>query len=491
MLRRLLYPFILLMIAGSAVSCGGLVLSPTPPKPPVPVPAVVSALVWDEVGCDEDPVNNYCHGPAHATFTITPHGLSDAPRVQISDGDGYIFVTAIPSTWLSVTVRIEADGFYPFTVGIETAKLIAENAAGRHNFFRLLRSDVDPSTIPLEQLAAIRSAMWALGPLGSTPQSALLKDGSTCAVADLQLGPRPGQADNVIATGFFLNYTEHQQDCIIAELVARGYTHVVMGPLVDSDGYHGMWAANDWRGANFSRFLDAAQKFWNGGLAPLVFISPDNWTLEQNIAEFTPLLSQPRAQKLLRIIIPHGWEPARYGTSSCTWALFGQWIRTTMPTALVGIHTESDADAPVGTDARCNDDDHNWNPGGNAAGWARVTPFFHFWYSQSGAFDNPTGTGGDREHPELTNFQNWYRQFDPTVKGSYRDRFEHGYAGWPTSSAWGDGKPLRVMCGEFSAYWRFWQHRTEAEAVQWGNACMAAGSYGYGDGGSVPVPVIK
>jgi hypothetical protein len=77
------------------------------------------------------------------------------------------------------------------------------------------------------------------------------------------------------------------QACIVAELKARGYTHVVMGPLVDSDGYHGIWQPNDWRGANFERFLDALQMFWDAGLAPVVFISPDGWTYEQNVDAFT------------------------------------------------------------------------------------------------------------------------------------------------------------------------------------------------------------
>lgn len=475
----------LFTLSGCALQ-GGTINSGQPSLPaPVPASAAFD-LVWRPCPVTED----YCHGVANALFTITPLTTTDNPRVQRADGDGYAFVTAIPTTWTLVRIGMTADGFVPFTMNVQTADLIKTNADGKHNFYPAVSDHFDPSGIPLETLAAIRSAMWPLGPLGSTPQSAALKDGSTCSVADLQLGPRPGQADNVIATGFMANYSAHQQDCIIAELKTRGYTHVVMGPLVDSDGYHGMWEAHDWRGPAFNTFLDTAQKFWDNGLTPIVFISPDNWTLEQNQAEFSGLLGQPRAQKLLRIIIPHGWEPERYGSCSATWGLYGKWIRDLMPNALVGIHTVSDVDAPVGTDARCDDNDRSWNPGGNAAGWGRVTPFFHFWYTQSGAFDNPTGTGGDREHPELTNFQNWYRQFDPNVRGSYRDRFEHGYAGWPTNSAWGEGKPIRVMCGEYSAYWKFWQHRTEAEGVKWGDACLDAGAYGYGDSGSKPVPVI-
>lgn len=337
---------------------------------------------------------------------------------------------------------------------------------------------VDPAGIPLEQLAAIRGAMWPLG------------TASTCGA--LPLGPRPGQADNVIATVFITNYSPEQQGCIIAELKARGYTHVVMGPLVDSDGYHGIWTPNDWRGEHFERFLDAIQKFYDAGLKVVVFGKPDGWSLDQFQGEFSGLLTQPRAQRLIRIFVPMGWEAgAAYEYSSCTWAEAGRWTREVLPSAIVLVHMVADRDAPAGSDERCNDDDHAWNPGGNAAAWGRVTPFYHGFLTQSAAFDNPTATGGDREHPELTNFQNWARTFDPSVRGSFRDRFEHGYAGWPRGSAWGQDKPLLVFAGEYSAYWKFWQHRTESEGVAWGDRAMASGAAGYLDSGSVAVPVAR
>ena len=62
---------------------------------------------------------------------------------------------------------------------------------------------------------------------------------------------------------------------------------------------------------------------------------------------------------------------------------------------------------------------------------------------------------------------------------------------WPRDSAWGPGRPLLVYAGEYSAYWKFWQHRTEVEGVQWGNAAIAAGAAGYLDSGSLPVPVRR
>lgn len=462
-----------------STSCGGALAGGTfggGASRPTPLPA--AGVAFDLVACRKPIADNYCDGPAGATFTITPIGQSDQPRVQLGDGDGYVFVPAIPAAWTLISIAIDAPGYVPFTINSQTADMVAENAAGRHNFFGLRSAHVDPSSIPLAQLAAIRGAMWPLG------------TASSCGA--LPLGPRPGAADNVIATVFITEYTTEQQDCIIAELKARGYTHVVMGPLVDSDGYHGIWQPNDWRGANFERFLDAVQKFYDNGLAVVVFIKPDGWSLEQMKAELTPLLTEPRARQLIRVRVPMGWEAgADYEYSSCTWAEAGRWVNDLLGDGLTLVHMVSDRDAPAGTDARCNDDDKTWNPGGNAAAWGRVVPFYHGWLTQSGAFDNPTQTGGDREHPSLTNFQNWTRQFDPAVRGSYRDRFEHGYAGWPTGSAWGIDKPLLVYAGEYSAYWKFWQHRTEAEGVTWGNAAAAAGAAGYLDSGSVPVPVRR
>ncbi len=186
--------------------------------------------------------------------------------------------------------------------------------------------------------------------------------------------------------------------------------------------------------------------------------------------------------------MPSGWEPTQYGWSSCTWARYADWGHAVLPNALIAIHTVTDVDAPAGTDSLCNDDDHTWNPQGNAGAWSRVAPHIHLWLTQSAAFAEPN-VAGDPNHPEKTNFENWQDLFNPNVRGSYRDRFEHSYAGWPTRSLWGN-HPVRVVCAEYSSYWRFWEHRTEAEAVKWGDACIAAGGYGYLDGGSVAVPVV-
>jgi hypothetical protein len=129
---------------------------------------------------------------------------------------------------------------------------------------------VDPSGIPLGELARIRGAMWS-------------------ARLNLPLGPRPGKDDNILATDFFEDYGADDQARILDAYKARGYTHVVVGPLVDSDGYHGLYPPHDWRGAEFERFLDELQVFWDAGLTPIVFMHPDGWTFEQTRDTFTPL----------------------------------------------------------------------------------------------------------------------------------------------------------------------------------------------------------
>src|SRR5947208_2272037 len=122
--------------------------------------------------------------------------------------------------------------------------------------------------------------------------------------------------------------------------------------------------------AEWQAYLGTLQEWWDAGVAPIFFAHPDGWSFEATRDALTPLLEQPRAQKLIRIVVPSGWEPTRYDWSSCTWAAFARWGRETRPNALILIHTVSDVDAPVGTDARCDDNDHS-----TGEGWARVTPF--------------------------------------------------------------------------------------------------------------------
>lgn len=316
----------------------------------------------------------------------------------------------------------------------------------------------DPSHIPLEQLARIRGAMWT--------------EQWPCP-----LGPRPWQGSNICATDFLWNYTPEIREQVVTNLVSLGYTHAVIGPIVDSDGYHGAWTPNDWRG-KFDQFLDMAQYLWDHHLVPVVFIHPDGWSFERTRGELTPLLLQPRAQRLLRVVVPFGWEPCKYECSSYTWAAYARWGRETLPNALIALHTVCDVDAPVGGDALGDDNGHP-----NAEGWARVAPWVHVWLSQSCTFENPSG----RDDPPLTNFENWANLFNPSLRGSYADRFAHGYAGWPTFSAWGPNKGIIACPAEYYSFKAFWEGGTKEEARTWGDAAVRAGAQCYLDGGTLPV----
>jgi hypothetical protein len=274
------------------------------------------------------------------------------------------------------------------------------------------------------------------------------------------------------------NYTESDRVLIVKNLRTLGYTHAVIGPIVDSDGYHGAWTPNDWRG-KFDQFLDMAQFLWDNGLAPVVFLHPDGWSFEQTQA-LTDLFLQPRAQKLLRIVVPSGWEPTKYDWSNATWVKYAKWGRETFPNALIAIHTVCDVDAPVGGDALGNDDG---TP--NAEGWRKIAPYIHLWLTQSCTFEH----GPDKvDDPNgRTNFVNWANLFNPNERGSYADRFLHGYANWPTFSAWGPNKGIIACAGEYLSYWVFWQHEPKETARVWGDAAVRAGASCYLDGGTLSV----
>jgi hypothetical protein len=316
----------------------------------------------------------------------------------------------------------------------------------------------DPSNIPLDELARIRGAMWT-------------------ETLNISKGPRPNQPTNIAATNYLFTYPEDERQRIVDNLRSLGYTHCVASFDIGAPdgGYHGIWPSIDYR-QQFDVFLDQLQYMWDNGLAPIVFLHPDNWSLEDTTRELTPFLQQPRAQKLIRIIVPSGWEPTKYDWSSQTWTAYAKWGRETLPNALCLIHTVCDVDAPVGTDARGDD-----NGKDNALGWHRIAPYIHGWLTQTCTYERKDGITDGK-----TNFQNWVNLFNPAVRGSYQDRFRNGYAGWPTYSAWG-AAPLKVYAAEYLAYWTFWQNAPKEESRTWGNAAMQAGADGYLDGGTVPV----
>lgn len=349
------------------------------------------------------------------------------------------------------------------------------DSTDEHANYVLSLQHVDPSRISLEMLAAIRGAMWT-------------------ARLDIPYGPRPNQPDNILAMDFYQLYDPYTRARMLERYHDdKGYTHAVTGPLSGTDCYHNQYPCHDQSNpgwfpesgapsqAQWDFYLDAMQEWWDAGIAPIFFAKPDGWTIEQTRAAFSPLLLQPRAQKLIRIIVPAGWEPTRYEWSSCTWTLFAQWAREVLPKALMLIHTVNDVDAPVGTDARCND---NGKPNGD--GWARIAPYVHGWLIQNGPYrESPS------QNPTLA--REFAAQFmsegDGQMHHSAAWHFAHGILGWPKGSAWGPDIPLRLYNAENTSYNAYWHNLPEWVSEAWGDLAIASGSDGYLDGGTVTVPL--
>lgn len=122
-------------------ACGPIPIPPQPPLPPDP-PAV-TLQTTDMVACDSPFDYNYCAGAPGATFTITPQGMADSPRVQGGDSNGYTLVQGLPDTWKNAALAIRADGYEPFDTTVNIPGLVANNAnvlpSGdhAHNAFQL------------------------------------------------------------------------------------------------------------------------------------------------------------------------------------------------------------------------------------------------------------------------------------------------------------------------------------------------------------------
>jgi hypothetical protein len=283
-------------------------------------------------------------------------------------------------------------------------------------------------------------------------------------------------------------YGQGDRDRMRAIYKAPGYTHAVTGPLVDAGGYHGQYPTQPTvpTQAQFDHYLDCMEEWLADGIVPVHFLHPDGWSFEETRDRLEALYRQPRARELLPIVIPSGWEPTKYEWSSVTWATFCKWYGDLNPDALIGIHTVSDVDAPVGTDGRFNDDDRAQNPNGNGGGWGRVCPYIHAWFVQNGPY--PCAPAGDRELA-----RNFGAQWKPDGEGAELHSIAWhfaGHAGWPTSSRWGNRPPLLINA-ECTAYESYWKNLPEGASQDWGDLAIASGADGYLDGGRVEVPLRR
>ena len=282
----------------------------------------------------------------------------------------------------------------------------------------------------------------------------------------MQFGPRPGQPDNIIDTGCE-SYSPLDLETAVSAINSRGYTHVQMGPFIDP-GYHGQYPPVDFR-SDPEFTLRQIEAWWRAGKAVVAFIGPDGWTTEQ-MRELEPIFLQPRWQAALRIIVPMGWEPSK-DTSNAEFVARYQWAQRVFPNALQYIHLCADFDAPGN-----NTDLTPGQPGfiGMAECWRRVVPYLTGYLIQNGPYDCYP-----KDDPTLA--ANFGNQFKVDVRGSLRDRFVNGYAGWPTTCA--NGGHLDLINAECTSYSAYWSNLPEDASRQWGKLAMDAGADGFFDGG--------
>jgi hypothetical protein len=96
-----------------------------------------------------------------------------------------------------------------------------------------------------------------------------------------------------------------------ALLKSVGLTHVVVGGLVDWWAYHGQYSGHDYSTPEgFEKFLDLHQWFWDHGSRrsrSSTRTAPASRRRRQLVNRL--IVGNPRAQKLIRIVVMPGWEP--------------------------------------------------------------------------------------------------------------------------------------------------------------------------------------
>lgn len=442
----------LLLAAMMTTRCGGNPApAPLPPNPQPPAPTVRAVATFVRDQQLRPVVGALCQLEDNPAVTLLPG--------EPSNHDGYVLWPTVTTGLRNTAIHCQAEGYerYDASAVLQTAG--NEDLPGP----LLTVSGVDPTQFSLRQLAAIRGSMWT-------------------ARLDVSYGPRPNAADNILATDFYSIYDVTTKRRMLDAYLSHGYTHAVTGPVAGSDCYHGQYpcrthipSQSEWDG-----YLDDLQEWWNRGITPVYFHKPDGWETPDHaadLAQLDALAAQPRAQRLLRVVVYCGWEPSgsKYGWTNATYVACLERGARVFPNALRALHTTADLDAPTG-----GDDDRTFPVGqGNVISWERAAPYIHVWLVQLGGY-----ISGPSEVPTALFLQD-FRAYWPDLK----KRFVSGYAGWPTSSAWGVGQGLRVCYAEGASYMNYWQNWSERYSLDLGDEAMAAGADCYLDGGRVAVPV--
>lgn len=322
---------------------------------------------------------------------------------------------------------------------------------------------VDPSNIPLAELARIRGSMWT-------------------ARLDVAYGPRPNQPSNILTLDALYLYDETEKLRQLKAYTGRGYTHTDVGPWIppnnDVSLYHSIYPI---KLQTFDEYLDNLQVMWDNGVTPICFIKPDNW----NAAWFDWLLdtyyTSERAQRLCRVVCI-AWEPNK-DTPNAEWVRWAKSQARVLPRALKTMHMETDFDAP-GNNADFTPSSPTYIGMGQA--WCNIAPYIHLYLNQTYGYMD--GGNPIPQSPFLTEFA---KLFNPNDQGSLIGRFMTGYAGYPTFSAWGPNKRILVCAAEYAATADFHWDWSEVYARQIGDFAIQSGADGYLDGGTVNVPIPR
>ena len=429
----------MLVLGWLLVAC---VLPSTPAQPVDPGPRVTRMLV---------PVHDAAGNlPTNLVSTLTP--WDGMPTIEgTNEADGVLFVTA--STGGS-SACFEAQGLAKTCVDL-TIEATEPSVT-------MKPAHVDPSTFSLNQLAAIRGAMWT-------------------ARLDVPYGPRPNQPSNILAMVFYDLYDAPTRARMLHHYHDElGYTTSVAGPVTGNDCYHSLYPCHQGlpTQGQWDAYLDSLQEIWDAGVEPCYFAHPDGWTLPENATDMDrldALYRQPRAQALLRCVVYPGWEPSgdKYGWNNAQYVAWVKRGSEVFPDALRVLHTVSDLDAPTG-----GNDSNELGPNGNAVSWQRVAPYIHVWFNQVGGYVEE-GQPQPSSH-FLSEFQKLWADL--------HHKFTTGASDWPTTSAWGNA-PLRVCYAEGAAFSDFWGDFPESVAMDLGDLAMQSGADCYLDGGRLAVPV--
>lgn len=205
-------------------------IPPGPPGPPPPPPPP-AAIAFDLVACRDAVADNYCNGPANAKLTVTPSN-GDTPRVQMTDGNGYAYVTGIPATWNNVHLTFEAKGFKTFEGQFSTVDWVNTNKAGQHNFFGLTIIPPPTPTWTKAQLMDMQTDLMLWAPeVGCLPEANIRCEAGA-------VGLQAGWVWSLTIP----RYRPENRDRLYQAAKRRGYTHLALHvpQCVPNEGYHGL-----------------------------------------------------------------------------------------------------------------------------------------------------------------------------------------------------------------------------------------------------------